>query len=232
MAYCKVAGPIERPSLSIAAAGLTGPGRAIPQGPIREEAASCGYLQGLDSTTSEPRSEEAPTNQAHVCMSSSVPHEQAVSTVFLPRQDGAQGAWTKGAREAPVISAELVQARPAEWGGSFLAGPALAASLNDQPLGLRRRDLELQQATHYHTHHAQELRPCGVSGTRLLLQAWKTAGKGHVYHGVFAFCVFSFCKPRPRRGRRDPAAEKSMSLPIWQLPRPAPLSSLPPTSRH
>lgn len=46
------------------------------------------------------RSEEASTNQAHACTSSSVPHEQAVSTVSFPRQDGAQGAWTKGVREA------------------------------------------------------------------------------------------------------------------------------------
>lgn len=86
------------------------------------------------------------------------------------------------------------------------------------------------------THHAQELRPCGVSGARLLLQAWKIAGKDHArrscHHGVFAPRVLLFFLLQARSlsceaGETQRRQKHILSDLAVNYLAPAPLSSLP-----
>lgn len=123
--------------------------------------------------------------------------------------------------ERPVISAELVQARPAEWGGSFPAGPALAASPNNQPLGPHRHDLELQQATPTMRRSSDHV---GLAGRAFSSKLGKSQGK--TMPGAPAImvcshpvcCCFFFCKPARSLARQArPRGGKSTSCPIWQL---------------
>lgn len=202
---CQVAGPVERPFVGTAAARrqrqLEQREPSRRQAAIQEEEASCEYLHELGSTgtgAKRPRPTKRTPAPARLFRMN-----RRYRRYYFRDRTALRALGRKGSRR-PVISAELVQARPAEWGGSFPAGPG-SCCVSERPATWAVPPRPRIVASD--THHAQELRPCGVSGAHLLPQAWKRRTmrerpcRRSCHHGVFRIlCVFFlrfFCKPSP-----------------------------------